>query len=323
MAFGIDYSYGSGLSANQMKAAGVTFVCRYLSYQPNSKNITPAEFANLRKAGLTVVLVWEGSGHEGGSTNGASAAREANRQAAALGAGGIPIYFAPCDYDVPPGDQAGINAYLDGAASVIGRARTGLYGGYWPVKRAFDAGKMHYGWQTYAWSGNNVDNRAHLYQYRNGMRMGPADVDFDRSLHTDYGGWPRPKAAAAAKPPPKAAPIPPEDDMSMVYLDNNPRQNAVPLPLGKEVVRLRFFALGTETIKVDQVGVTDPSVDIDLGYDVMDAGAGGVGINPKCLGVRVVRDTKKQIPRNADGHPCDADGNMISWPSLGCWFVTA
>ena len=51
--------YGSGLGAAAIKAAGKSFVCRYLSPQPNSKNITKAEFDNLRKAGLAVALVWE------------------------------------------------------------------------------------------------------------------------------------------------------------------------------------------------------------------------------------------------------------------------
>jgi Domain of unknown function (DUF1906) len=203
MAEGIDYSYGSGLTANAMKAAGKHFAARYLANLPNSKCITGGEASNLLKAGVSVVLVWETvadrvlSGHGGG----ASDAREADRQARSLGMGGIPLYFA-CDIDASPGQQAAINAYLDGVASVIGHNRTGLYGGYWPVKRAFDAGKIRYGWQTYAWSGGNLDKRAQLFQYRNAVKLGPADVDLDRSMATDYGQWPRPAAAkpvAAAK----------------------------------------------------------------------------------------------------------------------------
>lgn len=211
MAFGIDYSYGSGLSAGRMKAAGVRFVCRYLSWQPNSKCINKSEFDNLTGAGLYVVLVWEGTGRDlvNGFRGGAHDATEANRQAGALGAHGIPLYFAPADYDVPEGDQSMFNNYLDGAASVIGRARTGAYGGYWPLKRAFDAGKCHYGWQTYAWSGGNVDHRAALYQYQNGAHMGPAEVDFDKSFKIDFGQWPRPKVTAPPAKPVAPPPVPP------------------------------------------------------------------------------------------------------------------
>lgn len=203
MAEGIDYSYGSGLAANAIKAAGKHFVCRYLATLPNSKCINRAEASNLLGAGLSVVLVWETaadrvlSGHGGGVAD----AREADRQATGLGMKGIPLYFA-CDIDSTTGQQAAINGYCSGAASVIGHNRTGLYGGYWPVSRAFSAGVIAFGWQTYAWSGGNWDRRAQLQQYKNGAKLGPADVDLDRSMATDYGQWPRPHAAkpvAAAK----------------------------------------------------------------------------------------------------------------------------
>ena len=207
MAFGIDYSFGSGLSVGQMHAAGVTFVCRYLDYLPNGKVINRAEFANLTAGGLHVVLNWEGTGRDlvRGRRGGVADATEANRQVAALGAAGCPIYFSPVDYDAPPGDQIMINSYFDGVASVIGKARTGMYGGYWPLKRALDAGKVTWAWQTYAWSGGNWDSRCHIQQYQNSARLGPAEVDYDRSMKPDFGGWPRPRPAPA--PAPHAGPV--------------------------------------------------------------------------------------------------------------------
>jgi glycoside hydrolase-like protein len=93
MGFGIDYSYGSGLTAPKMKKEGVTFVARYLATLPNSKCINKAEADNLIKAGIRVVLVWETtadrvlSGHGGGVAD----AKEADRQASSLGMKGIPI----------------------------------------------------------------------------------------------------------------------------------------------------------------------------------------------------------------------------------------
>ena len=201
MAEGIDYSYGSGLTADAIRKAGKVFVCRYLATLPNSKCITGAEAANLLGAGLKVVLVWETvsnrilSGHAGGTAD----AREADRQATALGMRGIPLYFA-CDFDAAEAQQGAINDYLRGAASVISLRRTGLYGGYWPVSRAFTAKVITYGWQTYAWSGGHWDTRAQLQQYRNGVRLGPADVDYDRSTTADYGQWPRPGAVPPAAP---------------------------------------------------------------------------------------------------------------------------
>lgn len=200
MAEGIDYSFGSGITATQIKAAGKAFVCRYLATLPNPKCITKAEFTNLRSAGLNVVLVWETTADRplAGHAAGAADAKAADAQAAALGAPGIPLYFA-CDFDAAPGQQAAINAYCQGVASVIGHARTGLYGSYYVIERAFNAKAITYGWQTYAWSGGQWDSRAQLQQYRNAVRIGPADVDLDRSAHPDYGQWPRP--GAAPKPP--------------------------------------------------------------------------------------------------------------------------
>ena len=212
MAFGIDYSFGSGLTTGIMKAAGVRFVARYLAYRPNAKCINQLEFTTLVRAGLFVVFVWEGTGRDlvNGFRGGQHDAQEANRQVTELGAKGCPIYFAPADYDVPEGDQGNYNAYLDGVASIIGRSRTGAYGGYWPLSRAFNGGHCHYGWQTYAWSGGNVDRRSHLYQYHNAARMGPAEVDYDKSFKTDFGQWPRPRQPAP--PPPKPPPPPPHKE---------------------------------------------------------------------------------------------------------------
>jgi Rv2525c-like, glycoside hydrolase-like domain len=233
--FGIDYAYGNGITAAQMKTAGVHFACRYLATLPNPKVINKTEFTNLTAAGIAVILVWEQSGRDcdrwyaGGQTD----AREALRQAAALGYTGA-IYFAPADYDAPQNDQPKIDSYMDGAVSVVGIKRTGFYGGYWTCRRVHEAGKATYFWQTYAWSGSNLPgNRAdlggftrHLYQYSNGERVGPAEVDFNHALAADYGQHPRP-AAPPAPPPPPAGPGPylhhtsGERDMNAVAAQRN------------------------------------------------------------------------------------------------------
>lgn len=191
MAFGVDYS-SSFPGAAALKAAGVTFIARYLSPGGNPKNITKSEVNACLAAGLAICVVWETTATRilSGFAGGQSDATQADAMVKALGMAGIPIYFA-CDFDESPGQQAAVNAYLDGVASVIGRARTGIYGGYWPLKRALDAGKAKYGWQTYAWSGGNLDPRAQLYQYSNGHFLGGIQVDFDKSEATDFGQWPR------------------------------------------------------------------------------------------------------------------------------------
>jgi len=145
-SFGVDYAFSPHPPVAALKAAGAGFVCRYISsFGPNDtngKNLLRPERDALLAAGVNVVVVAEeGAGRmKGGHSAGAADAAHADAVVKALVMPGMPVYFA-CDFDATPGDQTAINAYLDGAASVIGRGRTGIYGGYYPVKRALDAGK--------------------------------------------------------------------------------------------------------------------------------------------------------------------------------------
>lgn len=190
---GIDYAWANPKpSPSCLKQNGVGFIMRYFSYD-SSKDLTKDELNNAVKNGIAVGVVWETtanrmmSGYNGGVTD----AKESDKRCKSLGITGIPVYFA-CDWDSSESEQAAINAYLDGAVSVIGKARTGMYGGYHPIKRAFDASKMTYGWQTYAWSGGNWDNRAQLRQTLNGVTVCGTSSDWDESRQTDFGQWPRP-----------------------------------------------------------------------------------------------------------------------------------
>ncbi|MEY9891784.1 hypothetical protein ABIA31_005456 [Catenulispora sp. MAP5-51] len=171
---------------------------RLPSYDTSGKNLTAGEARALIAAGLDIVLVWEDSptGALGGYAAGAQHARDAQSMALACGMpAGRPIYFA-VDFDATPGQQTAINAYFDGAASVLGYGRTGAYGGYYPVQRLFDAGKITWGWQTYAWSGGQWESRTQLRQVQNGITVDGADCDQDQAWAADYGQW---GARAAAR----------------------------------------------------------------------------------------------------------------------------
>jgi glycoside hydrolase-like protein len=186
---GIDYAFGRP-SMSALRSAGIRFVCRYLSHSP-SKNLTAAEARKLTDAGIWIVVVWETTAKRAldGRAAGAADARDARDQAHACGMpDGRPVYFA-VDWDASSGQQSKINAYLDGAASVLGKDRVGIYGGYWPVKRALDGGHAAWAWQTYAWSGGRWDARAQLQQYSNGHTIGGIACDYDRAEKSDYGQW--------------------------------------------------------------------------------------------------------------------------------------
>jgi hypothetical protein len=191
MATGLDWAWGRPSEAS-LDAAGITFACRYLSRSDSSKCITGAEAAWHLHAGRDVVLVYEDQagavrrGYAGGVTD----AKAADAQARAAGLAGCPLYFA-CDYDAPASDQPLVNAYLDGAASVIGRARTGLYGGYWPLSRARAAGRARYFWGTRAWSGGNWASagwKPHIMQGP-GVTIGGVSCDWDTANYGDFGQY--------------------------------------------------------------------------------------------------------------------------------------
>jgi len=187
---GVDYSWGRP-GAGTLAASGYTFACRYLSYDTTGKNLSAGEAQDLIAAGVDIVLVWETSSTEAldGYARGAQSAQDA--QSMAVGCGmpaDRPIYFA-VDFDASPDQQPALDSYFDGVASVLGRGRTGAYGGYYPIQRLFNDGKIAYGWQTYAWSGGQWDSRAQLRQVENGITVGGADCDLDEAWATDFGQW--------------------------------------------------------------------------------------------------------------------------------------
>lgn len=197
----LDYSFARPDPA-KIVSEGFGGVLRYLS--PNAgKNLEPGERDNLRAHGLSIGLVWEWYAKRAleGRDAGVADARAAAAQAAALGFPEyLPIYFA-VDFDATEADQGPINAYFEGIRSVFSGRKLGVYAGYWPLKRLFDAQLINYGWQTYAWSGGNWDPRAQLRQVLNGQWGG--QVDFDESTQDDWGGW-----AADQKPQPAPDPTP-------------------------------------------------------------------------------------------------------------------
>lgn len=198
---GIDYAFSPHPAIGELLPGGIRFVMRYTSplasNDHNGKNLVPAEKQQLLAAGLAIGIVFEsGSGRVlGGHAAGVLDAEHANAVVKALGMAGLPVYFA-CDFDIQHAQLPVLGAYLDGAASVIGQARTGVYGGITAVRYALDHGHAHWAWQTYAWSGTPTswDPRAHVRQFRNGVHVAGATVDMNEAMRGDFGQWPRPHA---------------------------------------------------------------------------------------------------------------------------------
>lgn len=186
---GVDYSFARPDPA-VLRQRGIRHAGRYLASTSNAKHLTRAEYDALARNGIECWFIYEEDGRELVSfAEGVRVARLAEQHRTREGLPPKPIYVN-ADYDVQAGDLPGILSALDGVASVIGLARTGLYAGYGPVRAAFDAGKIRFGFQTYAWSRNAADRiiwdpRAQLQQWANGQ-WGDS-VDFTRAVNPEYG----------------------------------------------------------------------------------------------------------------------------------------
>ena len=195
MSSGLDYAAARPGGA-AIAAAGYSFVCRYLSSGGvglPGKLLIPAEADDLRAHGVDIVANWETTATRmlDGWDAGCYDAAAGLAQAVACGMPeGRPIYFS-ADWDAKPGQQAAINAYLQGAGSVLGTNAVGIYGGYWPVSRALDAGVARWAWQAQAWSGGYQDQRINILQDNNAGYAWVSNVecDINRSLTTDFGQW--------------------------------------------------------------------------------------------------------------------------------------
>lgn len=190
MREGLDYAWHGTLRPQAFIDAGYSFVCRYLSRDP-SKDIDAAEAKLLSDAGLDLVLVWETSEKRpitGGYAGGMTDARLAFERAKALGMpDGRPVYFA-VDYDVA---STAADAYFKGIRDAgFPVERVGVYAGLRPLRHLLDVGLATWGWQTSAWSGGQWDPRAHLRQYKYGLKFpGVSSADANKAPFDDFGQW--------------------------------------------------------------------------------------------------------------------------------------
>jgi len=193
MAEGVDYAWARPdprcLFNNSKR-----FAVRYVGPNTNSgKWLREPEKNALLAAGLKIALVYQTTANFmlQGRSRGEQAGREALAMANGLGITGRPVYHA-LDTDprsLSTAEWNAVKGYLDGAAWVMGRSRVGVYGGHKAIEVLCPTWAP-FGWQTYAWSGGQLSNKAQLYQYRNGVNLCGGELDLCRSLAPDYGQWP-------------------------------------------------------------------------------------------------------------------------------------
>lgn len=238
MTEGVDWAWGRP-SVAALRDAGKRFAGRYFSHDTGGKNLTRGEAETLTAGGIWLVGVWEDTAQRALQRHAAGVddAITAGAQARACGMPeDRPVFFA-VDFDASSGQMAAIMAYLDGAATVLTRARVGVYGSYDVVHAALDGKHCDWAWQTYAWSGGRWDERAQLQQYSNDHTIGGVGLDYDRSTKTDFGQWQVGKSPAV----PKAPATEEEDDMIGQLITGQGAITPISWPEGK-CKAIGFFA---------------------------------------------------------------------------------
>ena len=154
-------------AARKLKAGGISFAARYLVPETLWKALTKQEAADIRAAGLALMLCWELGGDDLklGAVKGAEHGARARQLAEVLGVPtGTIIYFA-ADYNVPESDFAAVGQYMLSAQTALaGKYRAGLYGHERIVRHIAARGSVKHFWQCVAWS-ERFDPAATVRQY--------------------------------------------------------------------------------------------------------------------------------------------------------------
>lgn len=217
---GIDIAWDRPTVA-QIKATGASWVARYFS-PDSTKNLTAGEVRDYTAANLAIVTVWEGTATRAlaGRAAGVADAQAARSQCAAVGLPSTMVIHFAVDTDT---NWPAVAPYFEGVLSVLGLARTGIYGGLRVIEGAHAAGIMFL-WQTVAWSGGVWAPYATIRQ-PGGMTLN-GGADYDTAETPDFGQFPRP----VAPPPPAPKPTLVEETV-FAYLPPIPASVDVDIPV--------------------------------------------------------------------------------------------
>lgn len=218
---GLDYAGGRPGGA-AITRAGYGFVCRYLtSGGPGlpGKLLTPEEYLDLQAHGVAVIPNHETTADRmlAGHRAGVADAKAAQTYLRSLGHPDTRPVFFSADWDANPGQQPLIDDYLRGCAEVIGADCVGVYGSFYVCRRCLDNGTARWAWQTLAWSGGQVEPRAHIVQRIGTVTVGGVECDVNEArIVPDFGQHPLPhhhhRRSEMTALPPTDAPKDPNSD---------------------------------------------------------------------------------------------------------------
>ena len=194
---GIDCASPVGHLAPRLFAAGIGFVGRYYSHNPddNPKNLSPEEARALAAAGINIVSVFEARGDRAENFTAAQGALDAARALELAGRCGqtaaSTIYFA-VDFDASSADVASrILPYFAAIKQGLGgRYATGGYGSGFVLAELRAAGLIGHCWlaQARGWRGTANFADADIVQGPSSTMFNVA-VDLDASRNNDFGAW--------------------------------------------------------------------------------------------------------------------------------------
>jgi Putative peptidoglycan binding domain/Rv2525c-like, glycoside hydrolase-like domain len=206
--------YGTDYSARELtpaeldayKAYDIRFLIRYIGWPDNPKCIShyPGAYQAHVNAGRMVLLTAENATNDpaGGFAGGAAMARRALSDADSIGySDTLPIFFCADGWLASNDITVEVAmSYLDGAASVIGKARTGAYGFRDFIQAARQGGHAAWLWLcgTAPTDAEVAEGWPHFYQWNNGT-IDPGGVTADLD-------WAYPGVLAALKGGPAQAP---------------------------------------------------------------------------------------------------------------------
>jgi hypothetical protein len=165
-------------------------VIPYVGTPGRGKNATKATLDAYVSNGVLVAYFHETTAGWmlGGRAAGVAAARAALNDLTAMGRTDFRCVYFACDIDVTSASQmVAVEQCCAGAASVLGKARTGVYGEADVIDAVVGGGFVTYGCQTRAWSGGRVSGRAHLLQLVGYVYPGDKQCDRSLILKADWG----------------------------------------------------------------------------------------------------------------------------------------
>ena len=215
-------TYGADYSAHELPPSAldrctqynIRFLIRYIGYPDNPKCIShyPGAYQAHVRAGRLVLLAAENDTNDPalGFAGGVAMAKRALADAARIHyPASLPIFFCSdawlAEHNIT---LTTAMAYLDGAASVIGKARTGAYGFRDFIKAAKAGHHARYLWLCGAppTDAEVAQGWPHIYQWNGGtVPLGGVTADLDWAYPGVIAGLRALLAPAAAHPPAPAA----------------------------------------------------------------------------------------------------------------------